>query len=150
MSEITGFDFLDTDQLIEQAQGKTISEIFAEWGEAAFRKLEHDLLLSLASRNFTIVSTGGGMPCFHQNMDWMLNCGKVVYLKTHPQTLASRLMCSQAERPLIRDKTVEELQEYIAAKLKEREPFYRRAEFVVQTEDFSMEGLLRLLKLMKR
>ncbi|MDR1668048.1 MAG: shikimate kinase [Bacteroidales bacterium] len=149
MSEIVGFDFWDTDRLIEQEQGKTVSEIFAELGEDAFRRLEHNLLLSLAARDFAVVSTGGGMPCFHQNMDLMLHCGKVVYLKTHPETLARRLMRSQTERPLIRDKTFEALQEYITVKLKEREPFYRRAEFVVQTEDFSMDGLLRLLNLMR-
>ncbi|MDR0714848.1 MAG: AAA family ATPase [Bacteroidales bacterium] len=149
ISEVIGFDFLDTDLLIEREQGKTIAEIFDAGGEAAFRQLEHDLLVSLLPRDFAVISTGGGMPCFHHNMDLMLNSGKVVYLKTHPQTLAGRLIRSQTERPLIRDKTAEELQAYITARLQEREPFYRRAEIIVQTENFSLNQLLRSLNLMK-
>ncbi|MDR1864657.1 MAG: shikimate kinase [Bacteroidales bacterium] len=149
MAEIIGFDFVDTDSLIEKEEGNNISRIFSERGEEAFRNIEHRLLKSLLQRDYTVISTGGGMPCHHHHMDMMLANGKVVYLHTLPQTLAKRLMRSHTERPLIKGKTPEELQEYIAAKLAEREPFYLRANVVVQTEEFSMDLLLRSLKLMK-
>jgi shikimate kinase len=149
MAEVIGFDFVDTDQLIEQEQGMLISDIFAAFGEDVFRKQEHDMLQSLLQRNFTIISTGGGTPCFQNNMDLMLAHGKVVYLNTEPCILAKRLIHSHIERPLIKGKSMEELQEYITNKLKEREPFYQRADITVSTEDFSLEQLLQSLQLMK-
>ena len=89
------------------------------------------------------------MPCYKDNMDMMLVSGKVVYLKTSPQTLAKRLSRSHTERPLIKGKTEEELCRYIREKLDEREKFYTRAHITVQTEDFSIEQLLQMLNLMK-
>jgi shikimate kinase len=149
MAERIGFDFVDTDEWIERREGKTVAQIFADSGEETFRKMERDTLEEMRRRDFTVISTGGGMPCFDNNMDVMLAIGKVAYLYATPQTLAKRLIRSQAERPLIKDKSLEELQQYIAAKLEEREPFYRKADIIVSTENFSMERLLQLLNLMK-
>jgi len=143
----TGFDFADTDQIIERQQGMTVSELFARHGETAFRRMEHDILLEIQNLDNLVVSTGGGMPCYHNNMDIMLSCGKVAYLKTSPQSLTRRLLCLQNERPLIKGKTEKELQQYIVEKLSERESFYSRAQIVVQTEDFSIEELLQALNL---
>ena len=149
MAELLGFDFVDTDRFIEMLHNTTIDHIFAQQGEAAFRKMEHDLLQELHHREYAVVSTGGGMPCHSDNMDIMLADGKVVYLKTSPQALAHRLLCSYTERPLIKGKTAKELQLYIVEKLTERELFYNRAHIVVQTEDFSIEAFLQSLNLMK-
>jgi len=146
---VIGFDFVDTDCLIEQAHGKTISQIFSDSGEAAFRQIEHNTLQSLLQRDYTVISTGGGMPCHQGNIDIMLANGKVVYLHTLPHTLAGRLMRSHTERPLVNGKTIEELQAYITQKLAEREPVYQRADITVQTENFSMDELLQSLHLMK-
>ena len=147
--ERIGFDFVDTDRFIEMQQGMTVSEIFARRGEAAFREMERGILLELQKTEYAVVSTGGGMPCYGNNMDVMLESGKVVYLKTSPQALARRLFRSHSERPLIKGKTEKELQQYIIEKLAEREPFYNRAHIIIQTENFSMEGLLQALNLMK-
>jgi len=141
----TGFDFVDTDSFIEMQQGMTISEIFAQKGEAAFREMEHKALLDLQIREFTVTSTGGGLPCHNDNMDLMLACGKVVYLKTSPQELARRLFRSHKERPLIKGKTKYELQQYIAEQLAVRETFYNRANAVLDTEKYSMEEVLNLV-----
>ena len=145
-----GYNFVDTDRFIEMQHGMTVAGIFAQHGEKAFRNMERDVLLDLQKRDFLVVSTGGGMPCHNDNMDLMLACGKVVYLKTSPQALARRLLRSHTERPLIKGKTEEELQQYIMEKLAEREVFYSRAHVVVQTEDFTLDELLRSLNLMKR
>ena len=149
IAELIGFEFVDTDRFIEMQQDMTVSEIFTQYGESAFREMERNVLLDLQKNDYAVVSTGGGMPCYGDNMDVMLSCGKVVYLKTSPQSLARRLFHSHTERPLIKGKTENELQEYITEKLAERESFYHRAHFAVQTENFSMEELLKSLNLMK-
>ena len=150
LAEQTGFDFVDTDRFIEMEQGITVSEIFARHGEAVFRKLEHDLLLKMQNIEFAVVSTGGGMPCYGNNMDIMRSGGTVTYLKASPQELTRRLLCSYQERPLIKGKTEDELYQYVVEKLNEREPFYNRAHITVQTENFSMEELIQALNLIKK
>ena len=125
------FDFIDTDSFIEVQQGMTIAEIFELHGEAAFRKMEHKLLLELQSYGSAVISTGGGMPCYNDNMDIMLSYGKVAYLKTSPQALAQRLIISQNERPLIKGKTETELLQYITEQLSKREPIYNRANIII-------------------
>jgi len=149
LAQHIGFEFVDTDCFIEMQQGKTVSEIFAQQGEPAFREMERRILLELQKLDFAVVSTGGGLPCFKDNMNVMRSYGKVVYLKTSPQALTRRLLRSRNDRPLIKGKTENELQQYITEKLAEREPFYNRAHIVVQTENFSMEDLLKSLHLMK-
>jgi shikimate kinase len=149
LAERIGFDFVDTDRFIEMQQGLTISEIFARHGDAAFREMERNLLLELQNLDYAVLSTGGGLPCYGDNMDMMLASGKVLYLRTSPQALTHRLFYSRTERPLITGKTEKELQQYIVEKLSEREPFYLRAHITVQTEKFSMEELLQALNLMK-
>jgi len=148
LAQINGFDFVDTDRFIEMQQGMTITEIFEQQGEAAFREMEHNILLDLQKREFAVVATGGGMPCHNDNIEMMLAAGKVVYMKTSPQALARRLLRSYTERPLIKGKTDVELQQFILKQLTEREPVYNRAHFVVQTEIFSMEKLLQSLNMM--
>jgi len=148
--ERIGFDFVDTDSFIEMQQGLTVSEVFARFGELAFREMERSILQEIQKLEYAVVSTGGGMPCYGDNMDVMLASGKVVYLKTSPQALTRRLLRSHTERPLIKGKTEKELEQYIIEKLSEREPFYNRAHIVVQTEIFSMDELLQTLDLMKR
>ena len=148
--ERIGFDFVDTDSFIEMQQGSTVSEIFARFGEVAFREMERCILQEIQKLEYAVVSTGGGMPCFGDNMDVMLASGKVVYLKTSPQALTRRLLRSRIERPLIKGKTEKELEQFIVEKLAEREPFYNRAHIIVQTEHFSMENLLHSLNLLKR
>jgi len=134
LAQDTGFDFVDTDRLIEKQQGLTISEIFEQHGEAYFRELERKMLLFLQSWNSSIVvATGGGMPCCGDNIDVMLACGKVAYLKTSPQKLAKRLIISQSERPLIKGKTETELKKYISEQLAIREKFYNRANITIET-----------------
>ena len=149
LAEQIGFDFVDTDHFIEIQQGMTVSEVFARYGEAVFREMEHNILLEIQKLDKVVVSTGGGMPCYSNNMDIMRSCGKVVYLKTSPQALTQRLLHLQNERPLIKGKTEKELQQYIVEKLSEREPFYSHAQIIVQTENFSMEELLQSLNLLK-
>ena len=150
LAERIGFDFVDTDRFIEMQHGMTVSELFSRYGETAFREMEHDILLKIQNVEYAVVSTGGGMPCYGDNLDVMRSCGKVVYLKLSPQALTRRLLCSRNERPLIKGKTEKKLQQYIVEKLKEREPFYSRAHMIVQIENFSIEELLEALNMLKK
>ena len=127
LSKDTGMMFYDLDWYIESRMRKTVSQIFAERGEEGFRQIEHNMLHEVAEFEDVIISCGGGTPCFFDNMDYLNQQGDVVYLKATPETLYKHLMMAKVERPLLKDKTSEELIAYITEHLKERAPFYEKA-----------------------
>jgi shikimate kinase len=125
-----GYLFMDLDHVLEAQAGMTIAQYFSEFGEDAFRKLESEVLKQTPYPEHAVVSTGGGLPCFFDNMQWMNEHGKTVYIKLSPKTLANRLESEKDERPLLRQKHGEELVTFIGDKLTEREKFYNQATFV--------------------
>ena len=127
LSKETGMMFYDLDWYIESRMRKTVSQIFAEKGEEGFRKIEYNMLHEVAEFEDVIISCGGGTPCFFDNMDYLNQQGDVIYLKATPETLYKHLLMAKVERPLLKDKTPEELIAYITEHLKEREPFYEKA-----------------------
>ena len=127
LSKETGMMFYDLDWYIESRMRKTVSQIFAEKGEEGFRKIEYNMLHEVAEFEDVIISCGGGTPCFFDNMDYLNQQGAVIYLKATPETLYKHLLMAKVERPLLKDKTSEELIAYITEHLKEREPFYEKA-----------------------
>ena len=131
LSKETGMMFYDLDWYIESRMRKTVSEIFAERGEEAFRKIEYNMLHEVAEFEDVIISCGGGTPCFFDNMDYLNQQGDVVYLKATPETLYKHLLMAKVERPLLKGKSPEELIAYITEHLKEREPFYQKARHTV-------------------
>src|ERR1700749_4753457 len=140
-----GYDFIDLDHLLEEQAGMTIAEYFASYGEEAFRILESEVLKQTAYSNNTVISTGGGLPCFFDNMDWMNAHGKTVYIKLTPKTLADRLQNEKDERPLLRERHGEALVQFIAEKLEEREPFYNKANIIVNGLSLTAEKVEELL-----
>ena len=131
LAGLLGWNFTDLDKSIEKYAGKTIPEIFAVQGETWFRNLETEVLRSLRSESDTVISTGGGAPCFGDNMDFMLETGLTIYLKLTPAQLKSRLSNTRGERPLIKDLNDEGLLSYIEEKLEFREKWYSRAELTL-------------------
>lgn len=129
-----GWRFIDMDDYVEARIGCTISDFFASHGEAAFRKAEAEAVRELAKEEKVVVATGGGAPCFEGNMDVMRRSGLAIYIEVSPANLAKRLKSAKAKRPIIAGKTDEELESFIAGMLKDREPFYRRAQMVVDGE----------------
>ena len=127
LSKETGMMFYDLDWYIETRMHKTVSEIFAERGEEGFRKIEYNMLHEVAEFEDVIISCGGGTPCFFDNMDYLNQQGDVVYLKATPETLYNHLLMAKVERPLLKDKSAEELIAYITEHLKERAPYYEKA-----------------------
>ena len=129
-----GFEFIDIDHFIENRQRKTISEIFSEKGEDAFRLIEHNALEEISLFENVVISTGGGAPCFYNNMELMNKSGFTVYLKTSPEELTKRLSNAKNERPLLKGKTTEEMQVFIAENLEKRNHYYNQARLIFDAE----------------
>jgi shikimate kinase len=136
-----GYEFIDLDQVLEEQAGMSIAEYFSSFGEDAFRQLESDVLKKTGYPENTVVSTGGGLPCFFDNMDWMNSHGKTVYIRLSPKTLVDRLEKGKAKRPLLRDKHGDELLGFITQKLAEREPYYLQAKYIANGIDMTVEYL---------
>ncbi len=122
-----GYDFIDLDHVLENEVGSNIGEFFAANGEDAFRKLESKLLKEHNYPANCIVATGGGAPCYFDNMDWMNENGITMYVELPPVALARRLEKGKEKRPLIKDMDHEQLIDFIESKLAERDLFYKRA-----------------------
>jgi shikimate kinase len=123
--------FIDLDTEIEKQAGKSITSIFEMDGEAFFREKEKDTLRNLPDKEILFVATGGGTPCFHENMEWMKSNGVVIYLNLPTSILIGRLKENKAHRPLIKNLNGTELSEYVSQKLEERNPFYEKADILV-------------------
>ena len=123
--------FYDLDWYIESRMRKTVKEIFDERGEEGFRLIEHNLLHEVAEFEDVIISCGGGVPCFYDNMDYMKQKGDTVYLKATPEVLYGHLKMGKSVRPLLQNKTSEEVEEFIKEQLQVREPFYSKAKYTL-------------------
>ena len=129
--------FIDLDKYIEEKYFKTIPQIFAEEGEEAFRKKERASLREVAEFDSVIVATGGGAPCFFDNMDLMNKAGLCVFLDVDTEELANRLIHSKTERPLIKGKSPDELVAFIDGMMQKRRPFYEKAKCILKGSEIS-------------
>lgn len=126
-----GLQFYDLDWYIEGRMRKTVSQIFSERGETGFREIERNMLHEAAEFEDVVISCGGGTPCFFDNIDYMNQQGDTVYLKATPEVLYSHLKMGRVERPLLKNKTPEEMKEFIKEQLSQREPYYAKAKHVL-------------------
>ena len=131
LSKAMGLQFYALDWYIESRMRKTVAQIFAERGEEGFRLIERNMLHEVAEFEDVIVSCGGGTPCFFDNMDYMNGQGDVIYLKADPEVLYKHLLMGKTERPLLKNKTPEQLIAFIKEQLEKREPFYSKAKHVL-------------------
>jgi len=139
------YAFIDLDHALEEQAGMSIAEYFSSFGEDAFRKLESEVLKKTAYPEKAIISTGGGLPCFFDHMQWMNANGKTVYINLPPKTLADRLEKGKAKRPLLNGKHGDELIAFITEKLAERESFYLQASHIADGLSLSVERLESLV-----
>ncbi len=128
------YDFIDMDAYIEQQEGRTVSDIFKTDGEVYFRELEQRVLKSLCSMEKVVVSTGGGTPCFFDNMEVMNEAGYSVYLNLEVEKIIGRLKNGLEKRPLLADLSPSELEKEIKERLKVRESFYNKARMIYTSE----------------
>ena len=147
--------FVDLDWYIEERFHKTVGELFAERGETGFRELERNVLHEVAEFENVVISTGGGAPCFFDNMEFMNRMGKTVFLNVHPDVLFRRLRVAKQQRPILQGKQDDELKAFIVQALEKRAPFYRQAQYVFNADeledrrqiDTSVQRLKQLLGL---
>ena len=138
-----GWDFLDLDEQIESEEGMPVTELFARHGEGWFRRRERIALEALKheAASGLVVACGGGTPCYGDNMDWLNAQGITVYLRVPAPELVSRLLPQRAHRPMISSVAPEALETHIAVLLGIREPYYLRAQHILNPEQQTLEAL---------
>lgn len=127
LAQVMSLEFIDLDNFIESRQHKTIKEIFAEMGEDGFRQLERRSLEEVSQFENVIISLGGGTPCFFDNMEMVNQAGTSVYLKPSEEVLLRRLIKGKHKRPLLADKSDDQILQVIREQLAWREPYYLKA-----------------------
>ena len=133
--------FYDTDQEIEKKEKRSVSEIFKIEGELHFRMLETELLKNI--NQDSIIACGGGLPIHNNNMELINSKGISIYLKASNNCLFNRLKNEKQNRPLIDNKTDEELEAYIQNEIQNRNPFYILANYTILVDDKSTDEVLR-------
>ncbi len=141
LSKNTGIPFVDLDQYIEQKTKLTINAIFEQRGEIYFRKLEHQAFVELLnSSERLIIGLGGGTACYANNHELLIGENvSSIYLKASIETLFNRLSLNKSKRPLIAEKSEEELKEFIAMHLFERSFYYNQAQYKVSVDDKTID-----------
>ena len=144
-----GYAFVDTDKRVEEAVGASIADIFYYEGEVYFRQAERDVLESLAAEDMSrclVVATGGGMPVWQDNMEWMNEHGITIYLSRPTEQILSRLTeYGREKRPMFRGKSDEELRAFMAQQMAEREPFYAKAHITVDCSSMSDSSVVEYI-----
>lgn len=133
LAEKLGYDFFDLDRCIEQEKGLTIPEIFEREGEPAFRQIERKMLEAMIDRKGDIVvSTGGGAPCFLNNMDLMNENGETIFLDPPIPVIVERIVSDIDKRPVLKGLTKETLYDFVEKLLEKRKVFYEQAKLHIK------------------
>lgn len=127
--------FIDLDWYIEERFHKSVGELFTERGESGFRELERNMLHEAGEFEDVIISTGGGAPCFFDNMEYMNRVGKTVFLNVPPDILFDRLRIAKQQRPILQGKKDNELRLFIIQALEKRVPFYAQAHYTFDADE---------------
>ena len=130
-----GLQFIDADTYLESRFHTTIAALFAERGEETFRRIERAMLHEIAEFEDVVIATGGGAPCFFDNMDYLNSRGTTVWLQASSEVICNRLTISHTQRPLVKGKSGEELRRFVDDALLAREPFYSRARFAFASNE---------------
>lgn len=147
LSEKLDLPYFDTDEIISRMEGKAIPEIFETLGESYFRQQEADLI-SNWKLHHAVISTGGGLPCYHDLMNILLSKGHVIWLKVSVAKVSERILSEPNQRPLFFNKTKEESIKTIKKMLADRKDFYQQANIKVlndgNTEDVVKKIIVKL------
>ena len=142
LGKLLSWETYDLDRLFEERYKISVQDFFHKYDETAFRKLESQLLKEIVNYENAIIATGGGTPCFYDNMEWMNANGTTIFIKVSPKTAVNRLINSKKKRPLIEGKSEQELLEYVERHYGERMPFYEKAHITVKGENLDFKDLL--------
>jgi len=148
LAENMGLQFIDLDAYIEEKENKSISEIFKQNGEIYFRIKESEYLKALLDlKESAIISLGGGTPCYGNNMKLIEENSKSFYLNASISTIFNRLQHETSQRPLVATIGADNLQEYIAKHLFERNPYYEKATYTISVNDKKIEEIVEEINL---
>ena len=150
LSKIFKCDFVDTDHLVEEITGTTVTAIFKTKGQDYFREIEKNVLRSTVKKNSCVISTGGGTPCYFDNMEWMNAHGITVYLEANAGLLFHRLATSRSGRPLIESLDDVELMEQIMSHLVVRNPVYKQSMISVNAASLNVKELADKIKALNK
>jgi shikimate kinase len=140
-----GVPFIDSDAEIEKNEKASVSEIFETRGQDAFRNLESEYLNQLNTVESFVLSTGGGLPCFNGNMDKLNELGVTIYLERPAKELQQRLLHAKEVRPLLLNKTEDELLSFIELNLKIRSEYYEQAQFKLKRDEQEVKDVIELI-----
>ena len=147
LSQETRLPYFDLDEVIVASEKMSVQQIFHDKGEEYFRVKEQDVLEALAEdHDKVIISTGGGTPCFFNNIDFMKQQGTVVWLNTSVDILLERLLKQKHSRPLIKNISDGELKSFIIKKLQDRKMYYEQAHVMLHEELVTKESLLKSIQ----
>jgi len=138
-----GCSFYDLDFLFEEKYKINIHRFFSKYDETLFRQLEHDLLKENINLDHVVLSTGGGTPCFYNNMDLLNNNGITVYIKMSVGSLYNRLLNAKRPRPVIINLKDKELKDHISGQLAEREQYYNQAQLIIDGINLDLDNLVK-------
>ncbi len=147
LAKALNYEFVDTDRWIENKYRLSVEGIFEKYGQSVFRMFERQCLESLSETDNVVIATGGGLPCFGDNMDLINSLGFSIYLKMPVGGVIARYRASHRPRPLLKGKTEEELQQFICTTLQERELYYRKADIIVAATDVKVEEIISKIPL---
>lgn len=138
-------EFIDIDFLIEDFTKKSIYDIFIGKGEQIFREIEQQILRKTINYSNAVIATGGGTACYYNNINWMNINGKTIYIKVAPTILYERLLNSRSNRPLIKKFNDVQLFDYVKNQLPERESFYKKAHYVIDSKSTTVNDIVKCL-----
>lgn len=141
LAKALGYEFVDVDRYIEEREGRTIREIFADQGEETFRQLETQALNEILAKDHLVISTGGGIVLRRENRDLLLKHSFVVSLKASPRNLYFRLKESTT-RPLLQGPHPERTIRHLMHK---RYPYYNQNHISVDTDRYNVEQCVALI-----
>jgi shikimate kinase len=131
LSKQMNLSFVDLDHFIEERYHQTIRRIFEEKGEDGFREIERDTLREAGRLEDAVISTGGGTPCFYENMAFMNATGTTVYLKLSVDELMKRIEPYRHTRPVLENRSGEALKQFMELSLSERSRYYEQAHILL-------------------
>jgi shikimate kinase len=146
LADKLGYLFLDLDYLFEERFRISVLDFFDKYDEGVFRKIEKTLLRETIDTDDVVISTGGGTPCFFDNMEFIKQSGISIYLYWELLPLVRRLKMVKRKRPLLKDIPPTQLEEMVAVQLTQREVYYNQADLVVKAENFVMDDLVRQIR----
>ena len=139
------FKFIDLDEYIEKKENSTVFDIFNKKGEKHFRQLEYYSLKELILLNNIVIATGGGTPCFFDNISIMNKYGLTIYINVDYQTLLSRIKKTKDKRPLLKNIDDKQMLNFITKKVTEREIYYKQSKKIVNYKNLSIDKLKSII-----